>query len=150
MSMEIRKEKRKSTAAEVAECNVVLKSQMLPFGAVKDGFIKLRAVRRPGRLCFFNKNPFIIWEDNKMWKIDDDKFTKETAQAFPRVHLDGLGPISKEEVECMVVLESSSGDELDGLLLQHSGVGLYRRIELFHRVKKAAFEHIKQEVVTII
>lgn len=150
MSMEIRKEKRKSIAAEVVECNVVLKSQMLPFGAVKDGFIKLRAVRRPGRPCFFNKNPFIIWEDNKMWKIDDDKFTKETAQAFPRVHLDGLGPISKEEVECMVVLESSSGDELDGLLLQHSGVGLYRRIGLFHRVKKAAFEHIKQEVFTII
>lgn len=148
--MEILEEKRRSIAAEVVECNVVLKSQILPFGAVKEGFIKLRAVRRPGRLCFFNKNPFIIWEDSEIWKTDDDNFTQETARAFPRVHLDGLGLISKEEVECVVVLESSSGDAFDGLLLQNSGDGLYRRVGLFNGVKKVAFEHIKQEVVTII
>ncbi|MCJ1469960.1 hypothetical protein MMC07_008605 [Pseudocyphellaria aurata] len=155
--------KSKSQVAEVVECKIVLKSQMLPFGAVIDGFIKLRAARRPGRL-FFEEDPssnlddhykaFVIWEDNEMWQTDGRSLTSNNALAVrsARANLDALGHTSKEEVECLAVKEIDSGHDsnVDGLLLQRAEDGLYRRIGVFSGAKKAAFEHIEQEEVIII
>lgn len=153
--------RQRSQVAELVECKIVLKSQMLPFGAVKEGFIKLRAVRRPGRLFFekhlrsdledYNK-AFVIWEDNDTWTADGRSFTSENALAFrsARVNLDALGHTCTEEVECLAVKEGDSGHDLDGLLLQRSEDGLYRRIGVFDGAGKAAFEHLEREEIIII
>lgn len=154
--------RQRSLTAEVVECDVKLKSQILPFGAVNGGFIKLKAARRPGRLCFFEKDPrsnvekppraFIIWVDNEMWKTDGHNFTWENTKAFrgATATLDVLGSTSNEEVECLVIRDDSSHGEFEGLLLQRSEDGLYRRIGLFDRAKKSAFEHIEPEEVIIV
>lgn len=87
-----------------------------------------------------------------MWKTDGHNFTRKNAIDFRNASavLDALGHGSNEEVECFVITEDTYDNTLQGLLLQRSENGLYRRIGLFDQAEKAAFEHIEQEEVTII
>ncbi|CZR66894.1 uncharacterized protein PAC_16795 [Phialocephala subalpina] len=134
---------------DILACDVVLENELLPFGRVRSGYLKLRGYVRPG---FFEGPRSMKWLSTSTCKTAVDSMDlSESAE------LDD-GSSSDIDVICLALarrtLEKQSNSiepVIDGLVIYPLGYqGTYRRIGCFTGLKEKDFKGFVRETVTLM